>query len=343
MIPPDKTKDELIKELNELKEENQKLKILTYKDALAMNENSLIDIYIVKNNQFKYINQSLCEMFGYSREELIGQNPAIIIHPNDHSLFLENIRKRQSGEIDSVKYEVLGRCKNGEIKNILIMGGIIQINGCRVPIGNMLDVTDARNNAKKLTKLNRLYSVISRVSQSIVQIKDRDRLFAEVCKIIVEIGEFNMAWIGFIDNNTQTVKPTAFAGNESGYLSIMKPISVSDGPEGRGPTGSAIRSGNYCVCSDFNTDPLFQPWRSEAIKRGYQSSIALPIKQLGEVVGAITIYSSEIEFFKEPEINLLLDVVGGLNLALDTITLEKKHRLATEKNGKQRKAISDGI
>ena len=346
MSTPDKTKDELINELNELKEENQKLKILTYKDALAMNENSLTGIYIVADNQFRYVNQSLCEMFGYSREELIGQNPAIIVHPDDHNLFLENIRKRQSGEVDSVKYEVLGCCKNGEIKNILVLGGIIQIQGRRVPIGNMLDVTDARNNEKKLLKSNRLYSVISQVSQAIVQIKDRDRLFEEVCKIIVEIGEFTMAWIGLVDNQTRKVKPTTYAGNESGYLSAMKTISVSDGPEGRGPTGSAIRSGNHVVCSDFNTDPLFKPWRNEAIKRGYQSSIALPIQQLGKVVGAITIYSSETDFFDEPEISLLLDVVGNINFALDAIELELRNRLATEKienNEKQLRMVFENM
>ncbi len=346
MIPPDKTKAELIKELNELKEENQKLKILTYKDALAMNENSLTGVYIVKNNQFKYVNQSLCEMFGYSREELIGQNPAIIIHHNDHSLFLENIGKRQSGELTSVKYEVLGLCKNGEIKNILILGGITRINGNLVPIGNMLDVTESRNNEKKLVKSNRLYSVISRVSQAIVRIKEKDRLFAEICKIVVEIGEFNMAWIGLIDNETQIVKPTTYAGNENGYLSIMKAISVSDNPEGRGPTGSAIRSGNYFVCSDFNTDPNFEPWRSEAVKRGYLSSIALPIKQLGEVIGAITIYSADTNFFDEPEIRLLQDVVGNINFALDAIELELRNRLATEKmenNEKQLRMVFENM
>ena len=331
MATTDKTKDELINELNELKEETQKLKILTYKDALAMNENSLTGIYIVVDNKFRYVNQSLCEMFGYSQDELIGQNPAIIVHPDHHNLFLENIRKRQSGEVDSIKYEVLGCCKNGEIKNILILGGIIQIQGRRVPIGNMLDVTDARNNEKKLLKSNRLYSVISLVSQAIVRIKEKDRLFAEICKIIVDFGKFKMAWIGLIDNETQIVKPMTYAGSENGYLSIMKSISVSDGPEGSGPTGSAIRSGTHVVCSNFNADPLFKPWRSEAIKRGYQSSIALPINQFGEVVGAITIYSSDINFFDEPEIHLLLDVIGNINFALDAIELELRNRLATEK------------
>jgi PAS domain S-box-containing protein len=346
MTLPNQTMDKLISELNELREENQKLKILTYKDALAMNENSLTGVYIVKNNQFKYVNQSLCEMFGYYREELIGQNPAIVIHPEDHSLFLEKIRKRQSGEIDSIKYEVLGCCKNGEIKNILILGGITRINGNLVPIGNMLDVTESRNNEKKLVKSNRLYSVISRVSQAIIRIKEKDRLFAEICKIVVEIGKFNMAWIGLIDNETQIVKPTTYAGNENGYLSIMKAISVSDNPEGRGPTGSAIRSGNYFVCSDFNTDPFFEPWRSEAVKRGYRSSIALPIKQLSEVIGAITIYSADTNFFDEPEIRLLQDVVGNINFALDAIELELRNRLATEKienNEKQLRMVFENM
>ncbi len=328
---PDKTKGELTNELHENNEQSDQLKFLTYKDVLAMSENSLTGVYIVEDNQLKYVNQSLCDMFGYNREELIGQNPAIIIHPSDHNLFLENIRKRQSGEIASVRYEVLGLCRNGEPKNILILGGIIQVNGRRIPIGNMLDITETRNNAQKLLKSNRLYSVISMVSQTIVQLKDQDKLFAEVCKIIVENGKFNMAWIGLIDNQTQIVKPVTYAGNENGYLSIMKSVLVGDNPEGCCPTGIAIRSGNHFVCSDFIANPSFEPWRNEALKRGYRSSIALPIKQLGKVIGAITIYSSEVDFFDEPEIELLLDVVGALNLALDTIELERKQQLAVKK------------
>jgi PAS domain S-box-containing protein len=292
----------------------------------AINENSTAGIYIVENERFGYVNRALCDMFGYCQEELIGQSPEIIIHPSDRDLFLENIRRRSSGEISSVRYEVSGLCKSGETKNLLILGGIIPIGDRRIPIGNILDITENRNNAEKLFRSNRLFAVISQVNQAIVHVKEKDRLFQEICHVIVNFGKFSMAWIGLIDDKTMEIKPIACAGNENGYLSVIRPISVSDIPEGRGPTGSAIRSDRYCICQDFNSDPLFEPWRSEAIKRGYRSSIALPIKQSGKIVGAITIYTSEINFFDEPEIKLLLEVIGDINFALDTLELELQHR-----------------
>lgn len=133
----------------------------------------------------------------------------------------------------------------------------------------------------KLLKSNRLYSVISRVSKAIVKIKDEQELFDAVCKIVVNTGRFEMAWIGRVDDASRMIKPVVFAGNENGYLSSMKPVSLDDTPDGQGPTGKAIRSGSYYVCSDFYLDPDFEPWRAEAIKRGYRSSIALAIKQGG--------------------------------------------------------------
>lgn len=182
----------------------------------------------------------------------------------------------------------------------------------------------------KLLKSNRLYSVISRVSKAIVKIKDEQELFDAVCKIVVNTGRFEMAWIGRVDDASRMIKPVVFAGNENGYLSSMKPVSLDDTPDGQGPTGKAIRSGSYYVCSDFYLDPDFEPWRAEAIKRGYRSSIALAIKREDMVIGALTIYSSDIDFFDEDEVALLLDVIGEVNFALDTIALEVKNRKATE-------------
>ena len=53
-------------------------------------------------------------------------------------------------------------------------------------------------------------------------------------------------------------------------------ITWADTERGRGPTGTAIRTGKVSMCRNMLTDPQFKPWRDEAIKRGYASSIALP-------------------------------------------------------------------
>ena len=38
------------------------------------------------------------------------------------------------------------------------------------------------------------------------------------------------------------------------------------------------------------TDARFEPWREEALKRGYASSIALPLMADDKIFGALTIF-----------------------------------------------------
>lgn len=294
----------------------------------SVSENSLTGIYIVENEKFEYVNQALCNMFGYEADELIGQNPSMIIHPDDRQTLYKNMKRRISGEIDSLKWEVLGVCKNGEIKNILVLGGTIIKDNRRILLGNVLDITENKRNADKIVKTNRLYSVISQVNQAIVYIKDKELLFRKICEIAVTYGKFRMAWIGLVEEQTQTIKPYTFAGFEDNYLSIIKPISVGDVPEGRGPTGSAIREGNFFICQNFENNPLVEPWREEALKRDYHSSIAIPIKQSGRIIGAFTLYASTPDFFDTHEIELIDEVAGNINFALDRIKLEQNHKRA---------------
>lgn len=57
---------------------------------------------------------------------------------------------------------------------------------------------------------------------------------------------------------------------------------------GEGPTGTAIRDGVTMVVKDFN-DPAYLPWKAKAQKRGYNSSITLPLFVNGETFGALCI------------------------------------------------------
>jgi GAF domain-containing protein len=56
-------------------------------------------------------------------------------------------------------------------------------------------------------------------------------------------------------------------------------------PQGRGPVGVAIRGGKKVVCNDIENDLIMGTWKEEALSRGYQSLIALPLKKSGKVIG----------------------------------------------------------
>jgi hypothetical protein len=79
------------------------------------------------------------------------------------------------------------------------------------------------------------------------------------------------------------------------------------------------------------TDNKFEPWRGEAIKRGYASSLVLPIMNDGKAFGALTIYSREPDPFLEEEINLLEELVGDISFGLLTIRLSDAKSKAGEK------------
>jgi PAS domain S-box-containing protein len=191
-------------------------------------------------------------------------------------------------------------------------------------------VINLKEREKELHKLNRTLRAIGNCNQAILRAKDEKVLMEEVCKIVVEDCGHAMAWIGFaIQDEDKTVQPVASAGFEEGYLETLH-ITWADVERGRGPTGTALRTGKPCICRNMLTDPAFVPWRAEAIKRGYASSIVLPLSSDDKVFGALNIYSKEPDPFSEDEVKLLTELAKDLSYGIATIRLRVAHLKAEE-------------
>lgn len=193
------------------------------------------------------------------------------------------------------------------------------------------DITEKKLAAEKILKANRLYDFLSQVNQMIVRITDETLLFEEICNIAITRGQFRMAWIGLLDPTTNLITPVMYSGEEKGYLSKIKSISVDDAiAEGRGPTGTALREGKYIVCNDIENDPQMSPWKDIALSHGYHSSIALPIKKFEKVIGAFTLYARVKNFFDASEIALLEEATGDISFAMEVFEKESLRKKAEE-------------
>ncbi|NWJ52997.1 MAG: PAS domain S-box protein [Bacteroidetes bacterium] len=282
--------------------------------------------------QMPYASPNSFNVCGFLPEELVQNLCQVIslIHPDDVLNIMESItesahtllplqmeyryRHPQKGEIWVEHHFMPQREEDGSI----IWHGLIT------------DINDRKKAEEKILKAARLYAVISQINQAIIQIRDKDKLLEEACLIAIEFGKFRMSWIGLVNEETNLVTPVTIAGVEDGYLSIIKKISISNLPEGHGPTGSAIREGEHFICNDLETDPRMVLWRDEALKRGYRSSIALPISLFGKIIGAYTLYASTAHFFDQEEIDLLDEVSKDISFALEAIETEKKKKEAEE-------------
>jgi len=204
----------------------------------------------------------------------------------------------------------------------------------------VVELISANSNLKiaeeKINIANRLYYVISQINQLIVHTTDEQTLLKKACNIAVDLGKFRMAWIGMVDEKTKKIIPVAHAGEEHGYLSKIKTISVDKVNEGRGPTGTAFREGKYSVSNDIENNPKMTPWKTEALKRGYYSSIGLPIKKIGKIIGVFTLYAPEPNFFNDREIALLNEITDNISFALENFEKEEQRKKVEEAVIKER-------
>jgi GAF domain-containing protein len=176
-----------------------------------------------------------------------------------------------------------------------------------------------------IRKVNRTFKALEKSSIAMQKAADESSLLNEVCQIIVDDCGFAMVWIGYAgEDSRKTIIPVASAGFDKGYLETLN-LTWADEERGNGPTGTAIRTGKIRMCRNMLTDPKFKPWREEAIKRGYSSSIVFPLTSHNHVFGAVTIYSSETDPFKEDEIRLLSKLTDDLAHGISAIRLKNNH------------------
>jgi len=103
---------------------------------------SLVGIAIIENGRFTYANARLAEMYGYSTEEILRAGLLETTARPDRQLVQDQIRRRLSGEIDRMSYVFQALRKNGAIINVECHSSVMELNGNRVLISLMMDVTE---------------------------------------------------------------------------------------------------------------------------------------------------------------------------------------------------------
>jgi PAS domain S-box-containing protein len=277
----------------------------------------------------QYVNPCLAQMLGWEAEELIGKH-ITVLQSEDHLHRLQEIGNLIRNQGGFVSEELHYKRKDGQTFPTLMTAKVIfnENQEAQYVSSTLIDITERKLNEENLLRLTRLRSLTSNINQAIVTEKTKDKLLEKVCSIAIVSGKFQMTWIGLVDELTMSVKPYLIDGFEDGYLSQIKPISVQDNQEGRGPTGTALREGRPFICNDIANDPNMIIWRDEALKRNYRSAIAIPIKQFDEIYGVLNLYSTQPNFFNEDEVQLLVEVVDNIGNALEAIETEAERKLA---------------
>lgn len=169
---------------------------------------------------------------------------------------------------------------------------------------------------QKANYLCNLHLAWTRINQAIMRIDNQEALFREICKIAVEQGRLQMAWIGLVNKGTQTIAPTASYGCDS---HLLKQITISialNKLEDYEPIAVAMHNNQPVICNDFFRSPQMAAWRNTAPTTGFRSAACFPFQSTKCVSGILNLYTLEKNFFDDTVTHLIEQMTRDISFAL---------------------------
>ncbi|TAN47444.1 MAG: GAF domain-containing protein, partial [Rhodospirillales bacterium] len=185
---------------------------------------------------------------------------------------------------------------------------------------------------EKSRRFERMHRLLGDISHAIVQTRNLPDLFQTVCRIAVDEGNFQLVWIGRVNEQRTRLDIAAMAGGGAHLVEALDLCldPVHDNPC---PLTATLLNGKPFLCRDCKEAPCNSPWRKTALKLGYRSVLALPIHMFGELAGAIVFYASKPAAFDEAETQLLETLASDLGMALSHAESEQRWIMAIEGAG----------
>ncbi len=273
-----------------------------------------------------YVNAAACRHLGYSAEELTAFNVMDIDPRLTPEVWVDLFASLQRSGF--LRLETLHQGKDGQTRQVEISANYFEFGGAGYSCAFTRDLTEQVRIAREVSRLNRALHAITRLNQKMVRTSDWSDLLDEVCRVIVEVGGYRLAWVGRLEEDGRVV-PVARAGVDDGYVDAAN-VSLQDPVRGSGPMGTSIRTGRPAFIRDTASDPSFRVWRKEALKRGYAACLALPLRTGRGIYGALGIYSSETGAFDQQELELMTELASDVSYGLSSIETANERQRAEQ-------------
>ncbi len=186
--------------VQKLKESEEKFRTIT--------EQSLMGIIILQDGIFKYVNEAIFKIGGYSAQEFMGWSInefAKLIHPNDLPFVMDQAKKKQAGETDIVtRYTLRIFTKSREVKWIDLFSKTISFQGRPADFITIVDITARKETEQKLKESEEKYRIISENANDMISVINEEFRYEyineEVYKKIVGYSNEDLIGKSPLDN-----------------------------------------------------------------------------------------------------------------------------------------------
>jgi diguanylate cyclase (GGDEF)-like protein/PAS domain S-box-containing protein len=270
-----------------------------------------------------WFNRAWLEFTGKTLEQEVGEGWVEGVHPDDRAACLAIYRQAfDAREPFAMEYRL--RTADGRYHWIADHGAPMY-DGDGVftgYVGSCYDLQPARDNARDIKRMTRLYHALSATNKAIVHSRDAAMLLPQVCRVAVEFGELDLAWIGFLDADSRTLKATAVygRGNWAEITSACLECRLT----------SAGMPAEALIFNDPQASPLTRACEGCVAHSPVGSFALFPIRMGEGPDGALVLRKAEKDFFDEHTVALLDEMSADIGFALRNYRRDAALRLAAK-------------
>jgi len=262
------------------------------------------------------VNQSLCNMLGYSRSEMIDKTPFDFV--NDENL---KVLKEQASRITTTlhrTYEIILKKKNG-INLPTIFNATSLIDKKRKPCGSFVLVTDIteRKRAEQIQKT--LYNI----SNAVITTDNLEKLISLIQKELGTIIDTTNFYIAFYDRKTDTLAIPFFADEKD---------NITSAPAGKTLTKYVIDTKKPLLADIELKKKLVKEGKLEHVGSLSKIWLGVPLKIEGKITSVLAVQSyTDKNAFNDSDLEILEFVSEQISISIERKKNEDELKKALKK------------
>jgi PAS domain S-box-containing protein len=253
-------------------------------------------IEVDMDERITYINDAMCQITGYSQDELMGKVAYEVLTNEEMQTKIKAQNELRKENISSA-YEAQIITKSGDTRYVLISGApIFASNGKHTgSIGIQVDISDRKEKEIALFESQQFLFSINQFVTKLLEVDNVDGIANEVVTHVVNSFGFDNSEIYILNEkkNILELKASLYLNQEA----VKSPHILHFG---EGIIGSVAKSGKPELVPNTAQDKRYFS-QIEA----YQTELAVPIKAENQVIGVINCKHKEVDFFNSKHLETL--------------------------------------
>ncbi|MFX1566963.1 MAG: PAS domain S-box protein [Promethearchaeota archaeon] len=321
--------------------ESEKLLMESEEQYRRISENANDLISVINNKfEFEYVNEKIHKsLVGYNKDELIGMNGIILIHPDDK----ENVLRAMNRIIKSGNGLVIARIKhkNGSYIWAEIKGKMFKDKeNSRKLLMVTRDISDRKEIEFKLKEHAHKLELLNEIIIGGTKASDLSSLLTNVLKNSLELLDFDGGGVYLINEDINKAELIYHKGLPLDFVDMNQYVPID-----KNPYKSILKDNKPLFTEDYrDIDPeIYKKW-------GFLAVASIPLTSKNKVIGALNITSKRRYHFSDEEKEIFRSIGNQIGTIIEKIQAEmelkeseEKFRVIAEQSFMSIMVLQDGV